>query len=136
MSGHGANPIFFNKKNKDWTSRILAKPPRPTSDNISFFPPPPPHSPSKWTSYVYHPLTRSHLNLVKDLYTEPTEDRVAGNLFNFVMALPPTVVTPQAPVKRKTKSVSTTVSRNLYIREMFAAPKENETPNVIVVDDD
>ena len=33
---HAANPIFFNKKNKDWTSRTLAKPPSPTSDNISF----------------------------------------------------------------------------------------------------
>ena len=40
MSGHAANPIFFNKKNKDWTSRILAKPSPPTSDNISFLPPP------------------------------------------------------------------------------------------------
>ena len=28
MSGHGANPILFNKKkNKDWTSRTLANPP-------------------------------------------------------------------------------------------------------------
>ena len=26
MSGHGANPIFFNKKNKDWKSRTLATP--------------------------------------------------------------------------------------------------------------
>ena len=54
MSGHGANPIFFNKKNKDWMSRTLANPPPPTSDNISFFPYPLP--PSKWTSYVYHSL--------------------------------------------------------------------------------
>ena len=46
MSGHGANPIFFNKKNKDWTSRTLANPPSPTSDNISFlpYPPTPPQS--------------------------------------------------------------------------------------------
>ena len=29
MSGHGANPIFFNKKSKDWTSITLAKPPPP-----------------------------------------------------------------------------------------------------------
>ena len=27
MSGHGENPIFFNKKNKDWTSRTLRNPP-------------------------------------------------------------------------------------------------------------
>lgn len=26
MSDHGANPIFFNKKNNDWTSRTLANP--------------------------------------------------------------------------------------------------------------
>ena len=35
MSGHGANPIFFNKK-KGWTSRALANLPPPTSNNISF----------------------------------------------------------------------------------------------------
>ena len=38
MSGHGANPIFFNKKNKDWTSRTLANPHPPTFDDISFLP--------------------------------------------------------------------------------------------------
>ena len=27
MSGHGANPVFFNKKNKDWRCRTLATPP-------------------------------------------------------------------------------------------------------------
>ena len=43
MSGHDANPIFFNIKNKDWTSRTLANLPPPTSDNISFLPYPPPH---------------------------------------------------------------------------------------------
>ena len=67
---------------------------------------------------------------------EPTEGRAVGNLFNFVMTLPPTVVTPQAPIKRKTKSASTTVSRNQDIQEMFAAPKEKKTPDVIVADDD
>ena len=29
MSDHGTNPIFFDKKNKDWTSRTLATPPPP-----------------------------------------------------------------------------------------------------------
>ena len=29
MSGHGADPVFFNKKDKDWTSRTLANPPTP-----------------------------------------------------------------------------------------------------------
>ena len=34
MSGHGANPVFFNEKNKDWTSRTLASFWPPTSANI------------------------------------------------------------------------------------------------------
>ena len=32
MSGHGANPIFFNKKNKDWTSTQMEPPPSPGQD--------------------------------------------------------------------------------------------------------
>ena len=36
MSGHGTNPIFLNKNNKDWMSRILATPHPAMSDNISF----------------------------------------------------------------------------------------------------
>ena len=57
MSGHGANLIFFNKKNKDWTSRTLTYPPPPTSDSISFLLTPltPLKALNKWTSYVYHP---------------------------------------------------------------------------------
>ena len=34
-SGHGANPVFFNKKNKDCTSRTLPNIPPATSHNIS-----------------------------------------------------------------------------------------------------
>ena len=46
MSGYSANPIFFNKKIKDWMSRTLANPRPPPSDNISFLPYPlPPFSP-------------------------------------------------------------------------------------------
>ena len=54
MSTYGANPIFFNKKNKDWTSTSLSTLFTPTSDNISFLPylPPPIPAPFKWTSYV------------------------------------------------------------------------------------
>lgn len=52
-------------------------------------------------------LTRYHLDLVKNFCTEPTEDKMVGNLFNFFMMLLPTVVTMQASVKRKTKSAST-----------------------------
>ena len=36
MCCHGRNPIFLNKKNKDWTSNMLANPHTPTSDNFSF----------------------------------------------------------------------------------------------------
>ena len=66
MSGQVANSFFFIKR-KDWRSKTLANPPPPMSDSISFLvyhSPTPPHPPhpltlhlSKWTSYVYHPLT-------------------------------------------------------------------------------
>ena len=55
MSGHGANPIFFNKKIKFGRPEHSLTPRPPMSDNISFLPDPPP-PPSKWTSYVYHLL--------------------------------------------------------------------------------
>ena len=61
-------------------------------------------------------LTARYLDLVKDLYTEPAEDRVVGNLFNFVMTLPPMVNTP-APVKRKEKAAANKASVNRDIRE-------------------
>ena len=49
MSGHGTNPIFFNKKNKGWTSRTLAIHTPSKSNNILFLrylptPPPSPQS--------------------------------------------------------------------------------------------
>ena len=40
MSGHSANPIFFNKKKKFGRPKHWLTPP-PTSDNISFLPYPP-----------------------------------------------------------------------------------------------
>ena len=48
MSGHGANLIFFNKKNKDQTYRTVANaPPQPTTyDNTSLLPYPPPLPPT------------------------------------------------------------------------------------------
>ena len=64
------------------------------------------------TAMLQARLTRRCLDLVKDLYMEPTEYRVVGNLFNFIITLLPTVVIMQVPVKRKTKSGSTTASRN------------------------
>ena len=36
MSGQVTNSFFFNRKNKDWTPKTLAKSPPPTSDRISF----------------------------------------------------------------------------------------------------
>ena len=43
MSGHGANPVFFNKKIKIGRPdhSLTHHPPPPTSDNISFLPYPP-----------------------------------------------------------------------------------------------
>ena len=66
-------------------------------------------------------LTARHLDLVKDLYTEPT----VGNLFNFVMTLPPMVNTPP-PVKRKKKAAAINASGNRDIREMFGASKKKK----------
>ena len=70
-------------------------------------------------------LTRCYLDLVKDFYTELKEDRVI-RCFNFVMTSLPTVVILLAPIKRKTKSSSSTVSRNQDIQEMFAAKKKEK----------
>ena len=55
MSGHGANLIFFDKKNKDLTSRTLADPHTPTFDNISFLPYP--HPPLKVNVICLSPLS-------------------------------------------------------------------------------
>ena len=35
ISSNGANPIFFSKKNKDWTSRALAKNSDNNNNNIN-----------------------------------------------------------------------------------------------------
>ena len=89
------------------------------------------------TSYILQAkLTSRYIDLVKDLYTEPTEDIVVGNLFNFVMTLPPTVVI--APSKRKEK---------VYIHKHYCfkqlrhprnarSSKEEKNTIVIVVDGD
>ena len=61
MSGHRANPIFFDKKKKkiERQEHLLTPPPPPnpqppTSENISFLP---------FHSYVYHPLHKIQFNL-------------------------------------------------------------------------
>ena len=50
-------------------------------------------------------LTARYLDMVKDIYTEPTEDRAVGNLFNCVMTLPP-VINTRVPVKRRRKATN------------------------------
>ena len=54
MFGHGVNPVFFDKRIKDWTSRTLVNPTHPLHPVTSHFCLSPSPS-SKWTSYVYHP---------------------------------------------------------------------------------
>ena len=80
-------------------------------------------------------LTARYLDLVKDIYTEPTEDRAVGNLFNFVMTFPP-VINTRDPVKRK-KKLPINASGNRDIGEMFVAlSKKKKTPKIIVIDDE
>ena len=56
MSGYGENPGFFNKKVKIGRPQhsLTPTPLRPITSHFSLTPHPPP--PSKWTSYMYHPL--------------------------------------------------------------------------------
>ena len=70
MSGHGANPIFFNKKNKDWTSRTLTPPLPPTSDNISFLPHPHHPRPFKMDVICVSLLTAVSLVVKKNWQTK------------------------------------------------------------------
>ena len=55
MSGHGGNPIFFNKKIKIGRQEhsLTPHPLRPIASHFCLTPPLLP--PSKWTPYVYHP---------------------------------------------------------------------------------
>ena len=50
MSGHGPNPIFFNKKIGRPEYSLTPHPLRPITSHFSLI------SVSKWTSYVYHSL--------------------------------------------------------------------------------
>ena len=68
------------------------------------------------TTVLQARLTTLYLDLVKNPYWESTEDRVVRNLFNFIMMLLPTVVTPQAPVKRK-KSLHPVAFQEITISE-------------------
>ena len=75
-------------------------------------------------------LTARYLELIQNLYTEPVEERVMGELvFNFVMTLPPMVNMRVLPTLKKRKKKATTTSattRNRDIREMFSGSKKNK----------
>ena len=77
-------------------------------------------------------LTARYMKLVTDLYIEPAEDRAVGNLFNFVMTLPPTVNTPtvSAPNIRKKKAATSTGNRD--IREMLCVVKRKKETVIVI----
>ena len=80
-------------------------------------------------------LTACYMEFVKDLYIEPAEDRAVGNLFNFVMTLPPVVKTPPVSAQnRKKKKAVTSTGGNKDIREMFSMAKGKKETKVIVMD--
>ena len=80
-------------------------------------------------------LTACYMELVTDLYIEPAEDRAVGNLFNFVMTLPPVVNTPPVSAQnRKKKKAATSTEGNKDIREMFSMAKRKKETKVIVMD--
>ena len=69
MSGYGANPIFFHKKKiKIGRPEHTLTPRLPTSDNISFCLTRPLPPPSKWTSYVQHPVY-GRIRVSENLYS-------------------------------------------------------------------
>ena len=72
-------------------------------------------------------LTARYLELIQNLYNEPVEERVMGELvLNFVMTLPPMVNMPTLPILKKGKKKATMTSattRNRDIREMFSGSK-------------
>ena len=88
-------------------------------------------------------LTARYLELIQNLYTEPVEERVMGELvFNFVMILLPMVNMPVLPTlkKRKKKAATTNATtRNRDIREMFSVSRKSKktqpaNDNIIVLD--
>ena len=80
-------------------------------------------------------LTGRYMELVTDLYIEPAEDRAVGNLFNFVITLPPVVNTPPVSAQnRKKKRAATGTGGNKDIREMFSMAKRKKETKFIVMD--
>ena len=85
----------------------------------------------------------NYLELIQNLYTEPVEERVMGELvFSFVMTLPPMVNMAVLPTLKKRKKKATTTNaktRNRDIREMFSGSKKSKKTqpaknNIIVLD--
>ena len=70
-----------------------------------------------------------------DLYIESADNRAVGNLFNFVMTLPPIVNTPtvSTPTKKNKKALIST-GGNKNIREMFCKAKNKTGTKVIVIE--
>ena len=75
-------------------------------------------------------LTARYLGLIQNLYTEPVEERVMGELVsNFAMTLPPMVNIPVLPTLKKRKKKATTTNattKNQDIREMFSGSKKSK----------
>ena len=88
-------------------------------------------------------LTARYLELIQNLYTEPVEERVMGELvFNSAMTLPPMVNMLVLPTLKKRKKKATTTNattRDRDIREMFSGSKNSKKPQpandiIIVLD--
>ena len=88
-------------------------------------------------------LTVRYLELIQNLYTEPVEERVMGDLvFTFVMTLPSMVNMPVLPALKKRQKKATTTNaktRNRDIHEMFSGSKKSKktqsaNDNIIVLD--
>ena len=95
------------------------------------------------TTVLQSKLTARYLELIQNLYTEPVEETLMGELgFNFFMTLPPMVNMPVLPTLKKRKKKATTTSattRNRDIREMFSGRKKSKktepaNDNIIVLD--
>ena len=84
-------------------------------------------------------LTARYLELVKNIYIEPGEDKVVGNIFHFVMTLLPIVNTPVS-IKRKKKAAATNATTNHDMRfighdfdiDEFARPLLENGVDVVV----
>ena len=95
------------------------------------------------TTVLQSRLTARYLELIQNLYTEPAEERMMGELvFNFVMTLPPMVNKPVLPTLKKRKKKATTTNattRNQDIRAIFSGSKKSKktlsaNDNIIVLD--